>query len=445
MRIIDLREQDVKNMTQAEVEELLPRAKFDLTSGVEAVRPMLADVRERGDEALYEFAQKFDDVLQDPTRGGLGVKVPVEELKKAYDELDSDVRDGLVEAKKRITKVHTEQLPAGHISTLDTDVEGAVATVEQRWIPARRVGLYVPGGLAVYPSSVLMNAIPAVAAGVGSIVVASPPQKAFGGLPHPTILAACYLLGIEEVVAIGGAGAIGALAYGTQSVEKVDVITGPGNIWVASAKMLVQGEVGIDAVAGPTEIMVLADKTANPEYVAADLIGQAEHDPLAGSVLVTDSADLINQVELALPARVDVTMSSARVEEALGGQQSALMLVNCQADAIRIANAYGAEHLEIHTADPGSTALNITNAGAIFLGDFSPVSLGDYIGGSNHVLPTGGSSKFSSGLSVYAFLRSVQQIHYNRPALEEVSDKIYALSRNELLPAHGEAVSARFE
>ncbi|GHT82395.1 histidinol dehydrogenase [Actinomycetota bacterium] len=439
MQIIDLRETDIASLTKREVDQLLPRAVFDLSSGAQAVKPMLERIKSEGDVALYDFAKQFDKISQDPKDGGTGIKVPVSKLKQAFEELEDNVREALVEAKKRITLVHTAQLPTEQTTTLSDG-----AKVSQRWIAVERVGLYVPGGLAVYPSSVLMNAIPALVAGVKSLVVASPGQAAFGGYPHPTILAACYLLGVPQVIAVGGAGAIGAMAYGTQSVEKVDVITGPGNIFVASAKLLVQGEVGIDAIAGPTEIMVLADDGAQARFVAKDLIGQAEHDELAGSVLVTDSPELAREVNELLPEIIKSTKHSGRVQIALDGQQSAIILVKNLDDGVRIANAYGAEHLEIQTAEPEQVAQKITNAGAIFVGDYSPVSLGDYIGGSNHVLPTSGSSKFSQGLSVYAFLRSVQQINYSKAALGEVADKIVALSLNEDLPAHGEAVTVRF-
>lgn len=439
MRVIDLRQVDVQGMRVKNIEALLPRAKFDISAAVEKVRPMLDRIKVEGDTALYDFARQFDGIEQDPKSGGSGIRVDAAELKSAFDSLAPELVTALEEAKNRITKTHQDQMPQETVTHL---AQGA--RVFQKFKPVRRVGLYVPGGVAVYPSSVLMNAIPAQVAGVESIVIASPGQSAFGGLPHPTILAACHLLGISEVIAVGGAGAVGALAFGTESVEPVDVITGPGNIFVASAKMLVQGVVGIDAIAGPTEIMILADDSADPKFVAADLIGQAEHDNLAGSVLVTNSEELANQVQGLLPAMVAQTMSSERVETALAGQQSAIMLVKNVQDGVAVANAYGAEHLELHTRQPEETAEAITNAGAVFIGEYSPVSLGDYIGGSNHVLPTNGSSKFSQGLSVFAFLRSQQQIEYTKSALEQVADKIYVLSENEQLPAHGEAVAARF-
>jgi histidinol dehydrogenase len=428
---------------------MLPRADFDLRKAQEIVKPMLEQVKTEGVQALYRFARQFDQVEQDPAKGGAGIRVPEATLKQAYDELDPELRDALEEARARITKVHTAQLPARHTCELSTTPP---ATVTQRWFPIRRVGLYVPGGIAVYPSSVLMNAIPALCAGVQELAIVSPPQAqvaggastgAFNGLPHPTILAAAHMLGVKEVYAAGGAGAVGLLTYGVQGVDPVDLITGPGNIYVAAAKQVVQGIVGIDAVAGPTEIAILADETAVPKYVAVDLIGQAEHDPLAGSVLITNSEQLARDVRDQLAQLVPQTKHSERVATALSGQQSAIVLVNCLKDAIAAANAYGAEHLEIQTSAPQEVAEQITNAGAIFVGNYSPVPLGDYIGGSNHVLPTGGASRFSSGLGVQTFLRSVQQIEYSRDALLEVTDHLVALANNEDLPAHGEAVLAR--
>lgn len=437
-------ERSFENVSSAEIAQLLPRADFDISTALVQVKPMLERVQQEGESALWEFARTFDGVEQDPNRDGSrgngGVKVPEYKLKEAYDALDEGVKSALEVALERIEKVHREQMPVEHSTVLD---EGA--KVSQRWLPVQRVGLYVPGGLAVYPSSVLMNVIPAKIAGVKSILVASPPQKEFNDLPHPTILAACYMLGVTEVVAAGGAGAVALMAYGVQGIAPVDVITGPGNIYVAAAKQLVQGVVGIDAVAGPTEIGIIASAGANPRYVASDMISQAEHDPFAASVLFTDSPNLLNEVQAELNLQAKHTKHAQRVQQALNGVQSALILVRDLPDAIRLANAYGAEHLEIHTENPAAVARAIDNAGAIFVGSYSPVPLGDYIGGSNHVLPTGGTSRFSSGLSVYAFLRSVQQIEYSKDALSKVAQDLDILAQNENLPAHGEGVRARFE
>jgi histidinol dehydrogenase len=351
------------------------------------------------------------------------------------------VREALEEAIARVRQATAAQVPAEVQTTI-----GPGATIVQRWQPVARAGLYVPGGKAVYPSSVVMNAVPAQVAGVGSIALASPPQRAFGGGVHPTILGAAGLLGIDEVYAMGGAGAIGALAYGVEEIglEPVQVITGPGNIYVAAAKRVVRGQAGIDSEAGTTEILVIADDTADAAFVAADLISQAEHDEAAASVLVTDSAPFAERVAEQLARLAAATRHAERVAIALGGQQSAIVLVDDLAAAAAFSNAYGPEHLEIQTADPDAVLADIENAGAIFLGAHSPVSLGDYLAGSNHVLPTGGQARFSPGLGAYSFLRPQQVIRYDRDALGAVAERIVALSGAEDLPAHGEAVTARF-
>jgi histidinol dehydrogenase len=355
--------------------------------------------------------------------------------------LDPAVRDALEESIARVRTASKAQIPAGSITTLAPGAE-----VIQRWQPIQRVGLYVPGGKAVYPSSVVMNVVPAQVAGVSSIALASPAQKQFAGAVHPTILAAAGLLGVDEVYAMGGAGAVGAFAYGVPelSLDPVQLITGPGNVYVAAAKRLVRGVTGIDSEAGPTEILVIADHTANPLLVAADLISQAEHDELASAVLVTTSPELAEAVAAEVARLVLTTQHSARVREALTGQQSATVLVSDLPSAASFSNAYGPEHLEIQTEQPGAVLDLIDNAGAIFLGENSPVSLGDYIAGSNHVLPTGGASLFSSGLGAYTFLRPQQVIRYDREALRDVEERLVTLSRAEDLPAHGDAVTARF-
>lgn len=403
------------------------------------VLDIIKTVREHGFSALSDLALRFDGVQQ------LHPRVPAESLARALADLDPAVRRALEESISRARRFADRQRPR------DIDVELADgALVSQKWVPVARVGLYVPGGLAVYPSSVIMNVVPALAAGVESIALASPPQKDFGGLPHPTILAAAALLGISEVYAIGGAQAIAAFAYGVEAgdagpaLEPVDVVTGPGNIFVATAKRLVKGVVGIDSEAGTTEIAILADATAQPDLVAADLISQAEHDPQAASVLITDSEDLAAAVRLELDRQAALTKHSERVCEALSGPQSGVVMVEDLKQGIAACDAYAAEHLEIMTADAPAVAARIRNAGAIFVGDYSPVSLGDYCAGSNHVLPTSGTAAFSSGLNVTTFLRAIQVINYTRAALQEVSGHIVSLSGAEDLPAHGEAVTARF-
>jgi histidinol dehydrogenase len=431
MRTIDLRGRTA--LTAAAVAEALPRAELNVDAAIRQVRPLLEDVAERGQAALAEQAVRFDGVAPPQTR------VPPALLAQALAGLDPAVRQALAVAVERIRRVHAAQAPPDGVVELAPG-----ATVAQRWIPVRRVGLYAPGGLAVYPSSVIMNVVPAQVAGVKELAVASPPQKDHGGWPHPTILAACALLGVEEVYAVGGAGAIGLFAYGVPGLApKVDVITGPGNVYVAAAKRLVLGQVGIDAEAGPTEIAIVADATADPEFVAADLVSQAEHDPLAASVLITDSPELAAAVAAAVTRRAAATRHADRVTRALTGRQSAIILVDSRAQALSVANAYAAEHLELQVADPAAAAAAIDCAGAIFVGPHSPVPLGDYLAGSNHVLPTGGTARFASALSVTSFLKSVQQIEYSAEALAAVAPLIETFAQVEDLPAHGESITAR--
>jgi len=432
MQTIDIR---TLQPSRSELARLVPRASTDVAAATESAAALIDDVRARGELALLEQAEKLDGVR--PPH----VRVHASEISEAVRHLVPQVRDALESAIERVRTATRAQVPAGSVTVIAPGAE-----VIQRWQPVGRVGLYVPGGKAVYPSSVVMNVVPAQVAGVRSVALASPPQKAFGGAIHPTILGAAGLLGVDEIYAMGGAGAIGALAYGVPSIglDPVDIITGPGNIYVAAAKRLVRGVAGIDSEAGPTEILVIADASADPVLVAADLVSQAEHDELAAAVLVTDSPELAG----AVAAEVERIAASAhhgdRVRTALAGQQSAIVLVADLAAAAAFSNAYGPEHLEIQTEVPGEVLDLIDNAGAIFLGAHSPVSLGDYLAGSNHVLPTGGQSRFSSGLGAYTFLRPQQVIQYDRPALEAVSRAIVHLSTAEDLPAHGAAVTARF-
>ncbi len=413
---------------------VLPRAAVDVNAALAAVTPIVEQVREHGYAAARRFTEQFDGVdVANP-------RVPVETIRQALDTLDPAVADALAESITRARKVHVEQRR--------TDVTVQVVpggTVTERWIPVDRVGLYVPGGLAVYPSSVVMNVVPAQAAGVPSLAVCTPPQKDFGGLPHPTILAACALLGVEEVYAVGGAQSIALLAYGDEAldIEPVDVITGPGNIYVAAAKRLLRGVVGIDAEAGTTEIAVLADATADPVHVAADLISQAEHDPAAASVLVTDSVELADAVDVEVRRQVELTKHYERVGIALTGPQSATVIVADLAQGLEVVNAYAAEHLEVITADAEAVAARVRHAGCVFVGPHSPVSLGDYCAGSNHVLPTGCTARHASGLSVQSFLRGIHVVNYDRDALLEVAPKVIALAEAEDLPAHGAAIAVR--
>ena len=432
IRRVDLRG---RALSKAGYQGQLPRATLDIASAMELIRPILSRVQNGNESDLLELALEFDGVK--PTT----IKVSEEELNKALTELDPKVREALELSAQRIKKVHENQVRDESTTKV---VDGG--TVTEKWVPVDRVGLYVPGGRAVYPSSVLMNVIPAQIAKVGSIAVASPPQKEFGGLPHPTILAACALLGVTEVYAIGGAQAVALFAYGMENVcEKCDLVTGPGNIYVAAAKRALRGVIGIDSEAGPTEIAILADESALASDVAADLISQAEHDVIAAAVLVTTSTQLAEEVEKELAHRVPKTKHAERIRTALSGVQSAIAIVDSIEQGIDVVNAYAAEHLEIQTKNSAQDAKKIRNAGAVFIGRFSPVSLGDYSAGSNHVLPTGGCACHSSGLSVQTFLRGLHFIEYNERAFKDIAQTVITLAKSEDLPAHGEAMTARLE
>jgi len=426
-----LKRLDLRGRRDVDLPSVLPRAELDVAVAVEQVRPVVEAVRDRGAEAVREATERFDGVRLAELR------VPKEALQRALDELDPEVRAALEESIRRNRAVSTAQLREDEVVQV---VDGA--TVRERWLPVSRVGLYVPGGRVAYPSSVVMNAVPALVAGVGSLAVASPPKAEFGGLPNPAILAACALLGVDEVYAVGGSQAIAMLAYGVEGCAPVDVITGPGNVYVAAAKRLVQGRCGIDSEAGPTEIAILADTTADPAAVAADLVAQAEHDPLAACLLVTDSAELLDAVDVELGKQVPATKHRERVEAALAGQ-SAHVLVDDLDHGLEVVDAWAAEHLEVITADADERALRVRNAGAVFVGGFTPVSLGDYLAGSNHVLPTGGTARFSAGLSAQSFLKRVSVVTYSREALAEVAPRVTALGNAEDLVAHVEAVQVR--
>ena len=430
LRVLDLRERDTTDPRTYEI----PRGEVDIERALESVTGIVDEVIRGGDAAVLDLGERFDGVRPSSLR------VSAEAITAALEGLSPDVRSAL--------QTSVERLKATCIAELEESVTTEVApgaTVQRRIVPMQRVGLYVPGGLAPLVSTVVMNVVPAQVAGVPSIALVSPPQREFGGNPHPTILAACALLGVDEVYAAGGAQAVAMLAYGTETVAPVNLITGPGNIYVAAAKRYVRGTVAIDSEAGPTEIAIIADSTADASFVAADLISQAEHDPIAASVLITDSSELAAKVALELESQVVVTKHAERVSTALNGPQSAVVLVRDVDQAVQVANAYAAEHLEIHTRDAAAVAERIVNAGAIFVGPWAPVSLGDYTAGSNHVLPTAGCACHSSGLSVRAFVKNVQVITYTEAALREVGGDVQVLADAEDLPAHGAAVRLRFE
>ena len=432
IRRVDLR--GVRH-SKAEVQDLLPRATLDVNEAMTLIAPILSRVKNGGPEDLYALGQEFDGIRPPSLR------VPQSALDAALAQLDPEIRRSLEISIKRIRRVHNDQVRPSHTTKV---VDGG--SVTERWIPVDRVGLYVPGGRAVYPSSVMMNVIPAQIAQVQSIAVASPPQKDHGGLPHPTILATCALLGITEVYAVGGAQAVALFAYGMKDLcEKCDMVTGPGNIYVAAAKRALRGVIGIDSEAGPTEIAILADESADARNVAADLISQAEHDVIAAAVLVTPSTALADQVEKELARQLTLTKHSDRIRTALSGIQSAIAIVDNLEQGVDVVNAYAAEHLEIQTVDARTVSQKIRNAGAVFIGAFTPVSLGDYSAGSNHVLPTGGCACHSSGLSVATFLRGLHFIEYTEEAFRDIAPTVITLANAEDLPAHGQAMTARLE
>ena len=432
IRTVDLRG---VRLSKAAYQERLPRATLDIKQAMQSVEPILARVKTGNLSDLLDLSFEFDGIRPPSLR------VAQSDLDNALANLDPKIRQALEISIERIRKVHSDQQRQEVTTTV---VDGG--TVTERWVPVDRVGLYVPGGRAVYPSSVMMNVIPAQIALVTSIAVASPPQKDFGGLPHPTILATCALLGVNEVYAIGGAQAIALFAYGMEGVcEKCDLVTGPGNIYVAAAKRALRGVIGIDSEAGPTEIAILADDSANPVHVAADLISQAEHDVIAAAVLVTDSQALAAAVESELIRQVPLTKHADRISVALSGRQSAIALVDDLDQGFDVVNAYAAEHLEIHTRNARQDSVRVRNAGAVFIGGFTPVSLGDYSAGSNHVLPTGGCACHSSGLSVATFLRGLHFIEYDEKAFRDIAPTVITLAEAEDLPAHGQAMSARLD
>jgi histidinol dehydrogenase len=431
LRLIDLRGRDAAGLTRQALDGVLPRAALDVDRAVGLVKPITEDVRVRGGAAVREYTNRFDGVDLAHTR------VPADVIANALVTIDPKVRDALEEAARRATVVHEAQLP----ERKDSEPASGL-TVSTRFIPVERAGVYVPGGLVAYPSSVVMNVVPAKAAGVESIAVASPPQQEFGGLPHPAVLAACALLGITEVHAVGGAQALAMFAYGTSECAPVDVITGPGNVYVAAAKRVLQGVVGIDGENGPTEIGIIADHTADPAHLAADLIGQAEHDELAACLLITTDPETPARVDAELHRQIPLTKHRDRVLTALGSQAGYVLVDDIQA-ARKVSDAWAPEHLEIQTDDAAGVAATIRNAGAIFVGAYSPVSLGDYLAGSNHVLPTGGTARHTSGLSVYPYLKVVNVIECDRDSLAAVAPRVDALGGAEDLAAHVAAVRAR--
>ena len=432
MRQLDFRG---KKFTKSELKRALPRGNFSISDALKKIEPILQRVEKASESDLLDICQELDGVRPQ------SIRVSREALDKALNNLDKEDRAALEESIRRVRKVHADQLPELKVTEVS-----AGGTVTRKWIPVDRVGTYAPGGLATYPSSVIMNVVPAQIAGVSSVAVASPPQKKNSGLPDEIVLATCRLLDVDEVFAIGGAQAVAMFAYGVPELcESVDIVTGPGNIYVAAAKRALRGLIGIDSEAGPTEIMVLADANANPVHVASDLISQAEHDELAAAILVTNSVELSNKVQEIVAERSAATKHAKRVQTSLSAAQSGIVLVDTLDDGFSVINAYAPEHLELLIENAEKLANKVRNAGAIFLGTYSPVSLGDYAAGSNHVLPTGGCACHSSALSVNTFLKNVSQIEYSKEALAEIAAQVVKLAEAENLPAHGEAITARFE
>ncbi len=433
MRVDDLREMA---LSPENLKNFVPRAE-SISDDVEKIVSRLIDeVRNEGSPAIARQSLEFDGA-EFP-----GVRVPKSLIKRAATSLDGSIKTALLESIRRVRAVSEDLLPSATKTQF-----GSGGLVTARFIPVDRAGVYAPAGGAIYPSSVIMNVVAAQVAGVPEIVLVSPSQSEFQGEPHPLILATAHLLGVPEVYAIGGAGAVAAMTWGVPDIDMrpVSMITGPGNQFVAAAKRLVIGEVGIDSEAGPSEICILADDTASPELIAADLISQAEHDELASAVLVTDSSELVDRVSLALKRRVSGILHQERVLKSLGGSQSAMIMVSDLEQAIALVNEIGPEHLEVMAENPEKVATRVRHAGAVFIGDFSPVSAGDYMAGSNHVLPTSGTAKFSSGLSPLTFLRLQQSVKYDQGDLAAIAESVIILSEAENLPAHGAAIRARID
>jgi histidinol dehydrogenase len=437
---IDLRGSSASTLSREKLAWVLPRAELDVEAAMAAVRPICEDVRHRGAAAVREYTARFDGVDLPTTR------VPARALDEARQALAPEVRAALEETIRRVRLVHEAQRPP---DTTTTVAPGSFVT--ERYVPVGRAGVYVPGGLVAYPSSVIMNVVPAQVAGVAKIAVASPPRPGRDqpdgtlggdGLPDQAVLAACALLGVDEVHAAGGAQAIAMFAYGTADCAAADTVTGPGNVYVAAAKRLLLGTIGTDAEAGPTEVAIIADHTAAPEFVAADLIAQAEHDPLAACLLITTDAGLADRTDEALGRQIAAARHRERVQAALDGQSACVLVDNLDA-ALAVADAWAPEHLEIQAEGAAGLARRVRNAGAVFVGPYAPVSLGDYLAGSNHVLPTGGTARHSGGLSVLSFLRGIHLVECDEAALAGVAPHIDALGGAEDLAAHVAAVRVR--
>ena len=429
MRIQRLDENSKKNL----LEDLLKRSPNQYTEYESRVADILSTVKEKGDEAVFAFTETFDGAKIDATN----IVVTEEEIKEAYSLVDENLLAVIRKAKKNITEYHEKQR---QYSWFDSKPNGTM--LGQKVTPLQRVGVYVPGGKAVYPSSVLMNVLPAKVAGVDEIVMTTPPGK--DGKISPNTLVAAKEAGVDVIYKVGGAQAIAALAYGTKSIPKVDKIVGPGNIYVALAKKAVYGHVNIDSIAGPSEILVIADDTANPRYVAADLLSQAEHDELASAILVTTSENLASEVSKQVDIFVEELSRTEIMQKSLDNY-GYILVADTMEDVIDIANEIASEHLEIMTSNPYDVMMRIRNAGAIFIGEYSSEPLGDYFAGPNHVLPTNGTAKFFSPLSVDDFIKKSSIIAYSKDALEQIHTDIEAFAEAEGLTAHANSIKVRFE
>ena len=393
------------------------------------VEAILTQVKTQGDQALLELTERFDGVRPDPLR------IPQERLATAWQATPAPLQEALRLAHQRILAFHQQQLPA------DLAITGPHGEqLGRRWRPVERAGLYVPGGRASYPSTVLMNAVPARVAGVQRLVMVTPPGP--GGEPNATVLAAAHLAGVEEVYRVGGAQAIGALAYGTETIPRVDVISGPGNLYVTLAKKAVYGRVAIDSLAGPSEVLVIADHTAPVDQVAADLLAQAEHDPLAAAILLTTSASLAAALPAALEAQLE-NHPRAEITRTALNDWGLIVVCDSLSQAARLSDCFAPEHLELLVEDPEALAEQIQHAGAIFMGPYTPEAVGDYLAGPNHTLPTSGTARFAGALSVETFLRHTSLIRFNREALQATGAAVISLAESEGLHSHAESVRRR--
>ncbi len=418
------------NHKSEKLESIINRTNLPTVEITKSVEKILLNVKENGDEAVRQYSLIYDEVKLK------SFEISEDEFNDALEQTDENLINALIEAKKNIETYHEKQLQDGY------KINEKNSYVQQLINPIERVGVYIPGGKAAYPSTVLMNVIPAKIAGVNEIVIVTPPNKE--GKIKPSILVAAKLAGVTKVLKIGGAQAIGALAYGTETIEKVDKIVGPGNIYVALAKKSVSGIVGIDMVAGPTEVVILADETANPRFIAADLMAQAEHDEMASSIVITNSIEFAQRIQQEIPNLLEEQPRKEIIQSSFENY-GAIIVVKTIEEGIELVNKLAPEHLELMIKNPESIVHKIKNAGAIFLGDYTPEPVGDYFAGTNHTLPTSGTARFTSPLNVNDFQKKTSVVYYNKVALSEARKHIELIAEEEGLFGHGKAISIRFE